>query len=94
MIKIDENKFYMTFGEGCVVLVRDGDGVRSACFGARVEPEDDMCALLCALSDDSDRIGSAEIYESDGLDFKFVGAEIVQSRPAICPCSAAIKRSN
>ena len=37
-----------------------------------------MFALLCALSDDSDRIGSAEIYESDGLDFKFVGAEIVQ----------------
>ena len=78
MIKIDEKKFYMTFGEGCLVLVRDGDGVRSACFGARVEPEDDMFALLCALSDDSDRIGSAEIYESDGLDFKFVGAEIVQ----------------
>lgn len=75
----------MTFGEGCLVLVRDGDGIKSVCFGARIEPEDDMATLMSALSSDADRRESAEICRVDGLNFKFAGAELVQKPPCDMP---------
>lgn len=81
MIKTDENKIYMTFGEGCYVLARDGDKVKSVCFGARVEPEDDMSALFRALSNDSDAIGSAELCVVDGADFKLTDVTVLDGKP-------------
>ncbi len=46
MIKTDGNIFYMTFGEGCYIAEVINGRLAHAHFGARVEPEDSVTALV------------------------------------------------
>lgn len=85
MVKIDDGIFYLTGGDSCFCMRRDGDVLRRVCFGKRGEYEDDLSALVGtnAPEADADAFGIARGGKPVKYAFVIDGAETLAEKPTV-----------
>lgn len=79
MIRIEENKLYMTAGETCYVVKIDGKALKTAHFGKRVEPEDDLDALFGL----PDTLESRFSIDGKTVAFEYKHANVMPQKPML-----------